>query len=192
MTVQSLFATPLIVEKTGVDLAELKAIILKKKGEDAGIIVSNFGGWHSDYKLFEWGGDVARALGSEIAKLASAHTESSGKLTNWGVEGWANVMEAGSVHAVHAHPGNFWSAVLCVEADGEGGELILHDPRMPGLAMHAPALRLKGQPTEQAAKIKPKPGTLLMFPAWLNHSVLPWRGPGRRISIAVNLAARGR
>ncbi len=191
MSVQSLFATPLIVEKLAVDLDELKAIILKKKSESAGIIVSNFGGWHSDYKFFEWGGEPARAIGSQAAKLASAHTESNESVTNWGVEAWANVMEAGAVHAVHAHPGNFWSAVFYVEVDGEGGEFVLHDPRMPGLAMHAPKLKLKGHAPEQAAKIVPKPGTLLMFPAWLNHSVLPWRGPGRRISIAINLAARG-
>jgi hypothetical protein len=35
-------------------------------------------------------------------------------------------------------------------------------------------------------KVRPEPGLLLLFPAWLNHYVNPYRGRGERISIAFN------
>jgi hypothetical protein len=36
--------------------------------------------------------------------------------------------------------------------------------------------------------IRPQPGTMLVFPAWIEHSVHPFYGEGHRISIAVNVA----
>jgi hypothetical protein len=35
-------------------------------------------------------------------------------------------------------------------------------------------------------RIRPRPGLLFIFPSWLLHQVLPYRGTGLRISIAFN------
>ncbi len=108
----------------------------------------------------------------------------------WTVDAWANVNEAGSFNLPHVHGGSFWSAVYYVNAgDGEGGELVLHDPRMPGLRMHAPNLRFKQPGPELKALVRPKSGMMVMFPAWLSHSVEPWDGNGTRISVAMNIRA---
>ncbi len=192
MTLRQIFATPMIVERPEVDIAALKKAILAEQQRSPGIMVSNLGGWHSDFRLFEWGGDAARALGGEVVKLANANTEMGGIAHEWAVEGWANVLATGGSNAAHAHPGNFWSAVFYVDVEGTGGELILHDPRMPALKMHAPALSFDKKGPESAAKITVSTGKLVMFPSWLLHSVLPWQGEQPRISIAINLAARRR
>jgi hypothetical protein len=42
---------------------------------------------------------------------------------------------------------------------------------------------------EVKAEIKPKAGLLILFPAWLSHSVEPWEGSGDRISVAMNIRA---
>ena len=34
--------------------------------------------------------------------------------------------------------------------------------------------------------VRPEPGLLMVFPAWLNHYVNPYHGDGERISIAWN------
>jgi uncharacterized protein (TIGR02466 family) len=73
--------------------------------------------------------------------------------------------------------------------EGTGGELVLHDPRMPTIAMHAPYLRFRNAGGERQVKVKPAPGLLVMFPSWLAHEVEPWDGEGMRISIAINLMA---
>jgi hypothetical protein len=72
---------------------------------------------------------------------------------------------------------------------GEGGQLVLHDPRMPELRMHAPGVHFAKMGPEVKAEIKPKAGLLILFPAWLSHSVEPWEGSGDRISVAMNIRA---
>jgi uncharacterized protein (TIGR02466 family) len=91
---------------------------------------------------------------------------------------------------VHSHGASFWSAVYYVRAgDGERGRLLLHDPRMPALRMHAPMLQFKDFGPEGMARIKPVEGQIVLFPSWLSHSVEPWDGEDERISIALNLTA---
>jgi uncharacterized protein (TIGR02466 family) len=191
MIVKRLFSTPLICDRPEVDTESLKAAILKQRAETAGLKVSNLGGWHSDYGFFKWGGPQAKILGEKIAKLAGDNTRSAGKPPKWRVEAWANVNDDGCSNAPHEHPGNYWSAVFFVDIDpkGIGGELVLHDPRMPALRMHAPQLSMGLNDGEAATKILPKTGDLIIFPAWLSHSVMPWHGGQPRISVAMNLAA---
>ena len=90
----------------------------------------------------------------------------------------------------HIHGGTYWSAVYYVRAgEGEGGQLVLHDPRMPALRMHAPGLRFKDAGPDVRTTIEPKSGLMVLFPAWLLHSVEPWQGDGHRISVAMNIRA---
>lgn len=192
LSADALFATPLVSARLdpAVDLAALHAAILTRRAAHPGVDRSNYGGWDSDKGLFDWGGAAARALAVQLIGLADGHVYDPGRRHEWVLEGWANVSGTGDSRAVHLHPASFWSAVLFVAADGEGGELVLHDPRLPGLAMHAPALRFSDKAPEHEARIRPDPGVIVMFPAWLQHSVAPWRGPGPRVSVAVNLSAR--
>ena len=100
---------------------------------------------------------------------------------------------------MHTHPGAYWSAVYYVDAGYAGaadprlgGELILMDPRMPMILMTMPNLRFRvpgGRPHEPQLAMRPRSGRIVMFPAWLNHGVMPYRGQGERISIAANLNA---
>jgi uncharacterized protein (TIGR02466 family) len=100
------------------------------------------------------------------------------------------VSSSGAFNMPHIHGGCFWSAVYYVRAgDGEGGQLVLHDPRMPSLRMHAPGLRFKDAGPDVRAEIQPKSGLIILFPAWLSHSVEPWQGEGHRISVAMNIRA---
>ncbi|WP_425506906.1 putative 2OG-Fe(II) oxygenase [Sphingomonas sediminicola] len=79
--------------------------------------------------------------------------------------------------------------LLCPGRRGEGGQLVLHDPRMPALRMHAPGLRFKDAGPDVRTTIEPKSGLMVLFPAWLLHSVEPWQGDGHRISVAMNIRA---
>lgn len=194
-----LFQTPLIVDELeGADAlnAELERLILAKMEEDEGVTRSNLGGWHSQSDLLAWSGEAGQRLAYHAAAMASANTvdvqPAAGQL-HWQIEGWANVSRGGDSNLPHVHGGAFWSAVYYVRVGtASGGRLVLHDPRMPALRMHAPNLRFKTDASDQAAFFKPAAGRMVMFPAWLQHSVEPWGGEDVRISIAMNLrAARG-
>jgi uncharacterized protein (TIGR02466 family) len=190
-----LFATPVIVDELG-DAGELnaalEAAIVERMKSDPGLRLSNLGGWQSKHDLPAWAGEAGKRLVSHALALATANTASSqpGGGVRWNAEAWANVSESGHYNRSHVHGGSYWSAVYYVRVgEGAGGELLLHDPRMPALRMHAPNLRFKDGGTELLAKIKPKAGLMILFPAWLSHSVDPWEGGEARISIAMNIRA---
>lgn len=204
--VRRIFSTPLAMEKLDslIDLAALREAITAEQARDPrGIAKSNVGGWHSAPTLQHWGGDAAKALANRVAAIADAMTlndrDRAAPTHRWTADMWANVAGAGHSHQYHFHPGCVWSAVAYIDdgyqGDADpalGGELLLLDPRMPQIRMNAPHLRLReADGGEQLVEpfIRPTSGLLVVFPAWLAHAVQPFRGPGIRISVAVNLTA---
>jgi len=194
---QRMFGTPLLIDTIDDPqmIADLEKAILARRAAEPGIVRSNTGGgWHSDLMLHQWGGDAAQKLIRHAMAIATRNTvdiaAQNGVRAGWAAESWANVNERGGANARHVHGGSYWSAVFYVRVDeGSGGELVLHDPRMPMLAMHAPTLRFRNAGGERLVKLKPTPGLLILFPSWLAHEVEPWDGDGMRISIAINLTA---
>jgi uncharacterized protein (TIGR02466 family) len=188
------FGTPIIVQQ--IDDAEeinreLEKLIAERRAVDPGVQRSNAGGgWHSTQDFPTWSGDVGRRLIHNVGALARAHTGTVGGAPppQWLIEGWVNVSGPGASNRHHVHGGSFWSAVYYVRApESDSGQLVLHDPRMPGLRMYSPTLRFKGAGPEQIFRLQPRSGTIVMFPSWLTHSVEPWDGEGERISIAFNI-----
>jgi uncharacterized protein (TIGR02466 family) len=191
-----LFATPVIVGSVdGADAlnGELEAAIREQMKSTESVKKSNVGGWHSKTDFLDWSGDAGRRVAEAAIELANAHTvHISGKPVRqqWRVSAWANVSGPRDSHATHVHPAAYWSVVYFVRVGGpSGGSLVLNDPRMPALRMHAPWLLFKDAGPEAMAKIKPVEGQIVLFPSWLSHSVDPWEGEGERISIALNLTA---
>lgn len=188
------FATPVIINEFD-GVAELnsalEAAILERRKSDPGVRFSNQGGWQSNHDLQQWGGDAGKRVIHRAADLATENTVAvQDHAHRWSIDAWANVSEGGASNRAHVHGGSFWSAVYYVRIDeGDGGELLLHDPRMPALRMHAPFLRFKDVGPELVVSVKPKAGMMVLFPAWLSHSVQPWGGGGSRISIAMNIRA---
>lgn len=192
------FSTPVItdtVDNAPAINAALEPLILARRQQDQGIARSNTGGgWHSDTKLLRWAGDAVRPVIARMVELADAHVVDTqaqpGQRRGWMLEAWANVNEAGAANAPHSHGACFWSAVYYVRVGaGEGGEIVLTDPRMPAIEMHAPFLFFRDAGGERQIRIRPQAGQILLFPSWLTHAVTPWQGEGPRISIAVNLSA---
>lgn len=199
-----LFATPFVVDRlqTAEGIGLLRQAILSERERDrTGMQISNIGGWHSNTRMIEWGGEAARALAYKAMTMADAITVDSGSPKSsrydWLPELWANVSRNGHANFHHTHPGSFWSAVAYIDDGYEdsddpalGGELQLLDPRMPMVRMTAPDLRLidpDGGPQNNEPMIRPKTGMIVMFPSWLQHAVRPFRGRGMRISVAINL-----
>jgi len=194
--VHALFPTPLILDQVDGAAklnATLREMIANKRAENPGVRLSNRGGWQSAHDFASWSGDEGRALIQRALELATAHTQRADRSPpRWAVDAWANVSGPGGFNMPHVHGGTYWAVVYYVAVgQGEGGQLVLHDPRMPGLRMHAPGLRFKGMGVDLRAEIKPAEGLMLLFPGWLSHSVEPWEGTGERVSVAMNIRAAG-
>jgi uncharacterized protein (TIGR02466 family) len=192
--IRRLFATPVVLDRVqGHDAlnAALERTIAERRAADSGLKLSNRGGWQSSHDFTSWAGAEGEALIARALDLAAAHSQAADRgRPRWRVEAWANVSGEGAFNMPHVHGGTFWSCVYYVRVgEGEGGQLVLHDPRMPALRMHAPGVRFRGMGPELKAEIQPSAGLMVLFPDWLSHSVEPWQGKGERISVAMNIRA---
>ena len=206
METRYFFSTPFATDtlRSAEGLRLLRAALEAEQARDAdGIAISNIGGWHSNTRMLDWGGEAARALALKAMEMADGQTidirSPEESRFAWHPEMWANVSHKGHANQYHFHPGSYWSAVAYVDDgyDGDddpalGGELQLLDPRMPMVRMTAPDLRLReadGSVQQNEIAIRPSTGMIVLFPSWLQHAVRPFHGAGTRISIAINLIA---
>lgn len=199
--VRSLFPTPFVYAPVSQPEAlneALRRVILSRAADGAGVALSNAGGWQSPDDFGAWAGepgrlllDLARRLGDSVTGIVQQGQFQRGA-PEWKVNAWANINFAGDLNKVHHHPGAYWSGVYWVSIDSkaEGGAFEAHDPRGVLPTIYAPQLRyaLPGCLAAGGADyITPKPGVMALFPAWLQHAVLPHASPEPRISVAFNL-----
>lgn len=196
-----IFSTPLsmrvipdaVALNTGLEHA-----IRARLGSGTGTRISNIGGWQSNADILNWPEPEIKRLAIELDRsiqqiwalpvFLKQRSAESQKRVVYSATGWANVNSAGDYNMCHVHPGHHLSAVYYV-ATGPGasdstteGRLELRDPRPAANYCFNP-----GPLSSGSLLITPQPGLLVVFPAWLEHLVHPFRGQGQRISIAVNI-----
>ena len=90
---------------------------------------------------------------------------------------WMNINRGGDYNHAHTHPDSFLSGVYYAQAGGSdsgsahsdgGGELVLHDPRLPQLQQFE-YMGWYGLGAHR--RIAPAAGKLVLFPSWLLHRV---------------------
>ncbi len=178
---------------------ELAALVLEKERTSAGLNKSNFGGWHSDEDLFEWGGPAIEELQRRVMEATQEITAKAcgpaltGLQAEMNISGWANVSRDRAYNGIHNHPDCTWSGAYYVTlgerdtGDPRNGIIEFLDPRM-GVNW----AQLPGQPFGTQLQINPEAGTMLVFPSWMQHWVHPFKGTGERISLAFNVRLRFR
>ena len=99
---------------------------------------------------------------------------------------WATVLAPGAEHKVHFHPNNYLSGVYYLRTRPGADTINFHDPRNQVGIIRPPVIKLTGENTDQVV-VSVKEGTLLLFPAYLRHSVDTNASTGERISISFNI-----
>jgi uncharacterized protein (TIGR02466 family) len=171
---------------------ELTNLILAKEKEDAGVLTTNVGGWHSKKDFQRWDGNcvgilVSRmlALGQEMLKRFTGCTNQE-MLSSWTVQAWANVNRYGHYNKFHTHIRNLnlWSGVYYVNTGAE--DLDAPTARIAFADQHQ--VTPKGNDDYRKRHfVQPMPGLMLLFPSSLGHRVEPYYGQGSRITVAFNL-----
>lgn len=112
----------------------------------------------------------------------------------WWVHAWANVNRFGDYHDYHNHPRAYLSGTYYVRVpaqpervatrnDVRPGRITLYDPRG---AVNMTAI--KGDPYVEAEyTVDPRPGMILLWPAFVNHFVHPNLSKEPRVSISYNV-----
>jgi uncharacterized protein (TIGR02466 family) len=128
-------------------------------------------------------GLVSRFERTAAGALASLHIADA----RFQVTGcWANANAPGASHPVHHHPNNFLSGVYYVRVGPGADTITFHDPRPQTGIIRPPVTELSAQNTDQVV-LRVEDGTLLVFPAYLEHSVGPNASPDVRISVSFNV-----
>lgn len=106
-------------------------------------------------------------------------------------EGWINDMSAGDYNPVHFHQGCHFSSVGFLSLPSDYDAEFASDKARQNTAGclqfidSRTALGLKNLFT-----IKPAVGDFYLWPSWMLHCVYPFKSPGVRRSIAINLALK--
>jgi uncharacterized protein (TIGR02466 family) len=143
-------------------------------------------GWQSEPNLHER--DEFRELGASIQQAARTVLRFL-RVGHDAVEVtgcWANVLAPGASHKMHSHPNNFLSGVYYVRTRPGADTINFHDPRAQASVIRPPVVELTSENTDQVV-VKVTNGTLLLFPAYLPHSVDANASEGERVTISFNL-----
>ncbi len=101
-------------------------------------------------------------------------------------QAWANVNPPGAFNNPHIHPNCHLSGVYYIAATPDSGSIYFRDPRAMSL-MAPPPLAQATEITATESAMKPEPGRLYVFPAWLEHGVQPNRSGQDRVGISFNV-----
>lgn len=99
---------------------------------------------------------------------------------------WANINPRGATNPWHTHPNNYLGGVYYVDMPADAATIAFQDPRAQ---THVVSPRVKESTPENSGRavIAVKEGMMLLFPAWLAHSVTANPSARDRISISFNL-----
>jgi uncharacterized protein (TIGR02466 family) len=113
------------------------------------------------------------------------------------VQGWANVNRFGDYHNLHNHPYSWLSGTYYVQvpdtnrelqgrSDLNPGAISFFDPR-PQANMNAIKRDAQVNPEH---RVQPRPGDILLWPAFVHHLVHPNLSDQMRVSISFNVVLR--
>lgn len=102
---------------------------------------------------------------------------------------WANALGPRDHHPVHAHANNFWSGAVVLRCDDPDARLTFLHPN-PAARVTLPTRTALDPANSTSWSVPPEPGTLVLFPSWLEHHVPPVRR-GLRVTLAFNVVLTG-
>jgi len=202
------FTTP--IYKYDLDLPnvnqELSSIFLEEAIQNNNIRRSNAGGWHSPYLEERKEKPFVILRTTILAHFNLMLTKKIGVKWKykWDISSWVIVNWENDYNMPHTHSMCEWSSSYYIDAgdsvEGDdkdkvfSGHLMFHDPRGGLIGSNkTPAYaddlyhELYGNNT---ISFKPATGSLYIFPAWLSHSVLPYKGERPRIVYSTNFSLR--
>ena len=191
MIIEKFFPTIVYGKDVQLDNNKLAQDIINWSNQDKGVEKTNYKGWHSttdmgdkpEYQLL-----VTELLRMQKEIYDNEHIDRYARLGNM----WANINPPGGMNMPHLHPNALFSGVYYVKSQPQSGRLKIYDPR-PGVQTNMP-IRKPGNPGKdmwREVNLEPIVGRIIMFPAWLWHSVEENRSNDIRISVSFNFIQDG-
>jgi uncharacterized protein (TIGR02466 family) len=169
----------------------------QRRRASTGIVRTNVNAWHSEVDLPGWPDGAIQSLVRWIVESARSTSRllngaANADIVHWRLNGWANVNPAGGRNSSHHHAQRNWHWSACyyvhlgaIESDDALGGALVFEEWGTGLAA-----AMQGG-ARRAWRHRPSEGELVLFPAWLHHSVEPHFSKEARMSMAFNLHGMG-
>ena len=187
------FSTPVWIEQINnfeSINSELKNYIYQEKEKNPdGVKKSNFNGWHSDNfdlkneNLKNFINEVSNNIGAAVKDMDWDLEAQIVKITNM----WAIINKNKAFNEKHHHGNSALSAAYYVKAESNAGNIVFFDPRQANV-FHHPTAKKANDLNGQIKSITPKPGTLILFPSYLEHKVEENLSNKERIVVSFNVA----
>ena len=163
---------------------------LKEDDEKKNITKSNKGGWHSpDFQIAQKG-SIQNKFALEIQKyILNVCMHLGWKTENKQIRiasMWSIINMKDDFNVIHTHPNSFLSAAYYVKAPENCGSFKASNPNQIARE-RIPLSDKKTDFNMNVAQIKPMEGDLLLFPAYLPHSVGMNLSDEDRIVISFNI-----
>jgi uncharacterized protein (TIGR02466 family) len=186
METYSIFPTELYLFKSeDIDLIKLNSILIAMSSKTPSVTISNIGGYQSpnianninmptEVKTLI---DFMKTCMSEVLdkNYRLKYPDAWFSLDNC----WVNINEEHDFNQEHLHPNTSYSCCFYV-SDTKGGSIKFTDPRTTSLMQGSLSL------DDVFHSVDPPAGYLILFPAWVPHSTLPFVGEGQRVTVAAN------
>jgi len=191
MIKEGFFPTLIYADDFKLNTNDLAQNIINWAKEDKGLTKTNVNGWHSTTDMQNK--SEYKPLVDELFKMVHKVFEEE-CLDKQPVLGnmWANINPSGGYNKPHVHPNSLFSGVYYVKTPPNCGRLICQDPR-PGIQTVMPTRKSVEIPKYlwRDVHLQPQENRVVMFPAWLWHSVEPNQSKDIRISVSFNFIQRG-
>ena len=191
MIKEGFFPTIIYADDFKLNTNDLAQNIINWAKEDKGLTKTNVNGWHSTTDMQNK--PEYKPLVDELFKMVHKVFEEE-CLDKQPVLGnmWANINPSGGYNKPHVHPNSLFSGVYYVKTPPNCGRLICQDPR-PGIQTVMPTRKSVEIPKYlwRDVHLQPHENRVVMFPAWLWHSVEPNQSKDMRISVSFNFIQRG-
>ena len=166
------------------------------------IAVNAKGGlYESGFDFLEHDHDSVRALRAWIRdSFYSAVAHANQRVWRAGIavdvdihESWCHITRDGGYHDIHAHPDSSWSAIYYLDVGDMRGGTTNGVNRFynPNHSMYVDAGTAWMQ-QQTSTDFFADPGMLVIFPSWVQHSAITYRGTRDRLVIAANCKVRER
>ena len=188
---EEFFPTNVYGKDVQLDNNKLAQDIINWSNQDPGVAKTNVKGWHSTTDMASK--PEYQPLVNELM-IMSKDIFKEEWLDREPILGnmWANINPKEGSNQPHIHPNSLFSGVYYIKSNPQAGRLKIYDPR-PGAQIVMP-VRKEGQPPKHLwrdANLDPIPGRIIMFPAWLWHSVELNKSNDLRISVSFNFIQHG-
>jgi len=192
MPPQLLFATPVwsFDLPPTLEPAAIAKEVQRIRGQDpTGVQITNQGGWHSRTNLLE------HAPLAPLFQWMAAHCQQALGELGWDFalarprfnNAWAMVNGSGHSVRAHLHPNSLMSGVVYLQTPERSGNIAFLDPRNGAQVLLPPLQDPQASLLNGRLEMVPRPGLMLLFPAWLWHEVGASHSDQERISISFNI-----